>query len=262
MKKQVRVVVVMLIVVVLTLGLPNFDVRAGMMQDKPGETQISAQFVRGRMLVKFRPDTLALTKGSLLAAAGANDAGEIAGIGVHILELSPGLDESAFVDAFNARSEIEFAELDYRYVLASMPNDPYYANEWHLPRVKAPNAWTSTTGSSSVIIAILDTGVDGNHPDLMQKMLPGWNFYDNHSDTSDVYGHGTAVAGTVAASSNNGTGVAALAWGCKILPVRISRPDGYADTSTIANGLIWAADHGARVANISYAASGSPTVSS
>src|SRR5207244_2289774 len=79
---------------------------------------------------------------------------------------------------------------------------------------------------------------------------------DNNSDTHDVYGHGTAVAGTAAACSNNGVGVASIAWGCKIMPIRISDPQGYATDSTIASALTWAADHGARVANISFGSIG------
>jgi subtilisin family serine protease len=103
--------------------------------------------------------------------------------------------------------------------------------------------------------------VDSTHPDLTSKIVPGWNFANNNSDTSDVYGHGTAVAGAAAASSNNGTGVASVAWGCLILPVRVSDTQGNAPASLIANGLRWAADNGARVANISYNVSGNATVS-
>ena len=69
-------------------------------------------------------------------------------------------------------------------------------------------------------IAILDSGVDGTHPDLASQMVPGWNFYDGNADTSDVNGHGTAVAGAAAASSNNGLGVAAVAGRASIMPVR------------------------------------------
>jgi len=86
--------------------------------------------------------------------------------------------------------------------------------------------------------------------------------YNNNSDTTDVVGHGTGVAGVAAASSNNGIGIASVAWGCRIMPIRISDLSGYASYSAMASGLTWAADHGARVANISYNVSGSSTVSS
>jgi thermitase len=158
---------------------------------------------------------------------------------------------------------VEFAELD-RIVPPEgvTPNDPLYASQWHLRKIAAPDAWTLTTGSGSVTIAILDTGVDGTHPDLAGKMVPGWDIYDNSPDASDVYGHGTMVAGTAAAFTNNATGVASVAWNCLIMPVRISDVNGSASYSDIARGLVWAADHGARVANISYMVTTSSTVTS
>ena len=113
-----------------------------------------------------------------------------------------------------------------------------------------------------IVVAVLDTGVDASHTDLQGQLVPGWNMYDNNSNTADVYGHGTQVAGVIAAKSNNGMGVTSIAWNAKVMPVRISGLDGWASTSTIASGLNWAADHGARVANISYAVSGSSTVKS
>ena len=100
------------------------------------------------------------------------------------------------------------------------------------------------------------------HPDLASKMVPGRNIYNNNSDTSDIGGHGTAVAGTAAASSNNADGVASVAWGCKIMPIRVTDLSGYATFSAMASGLQWAADHGARVANLSFNASDSSTVKS
>ena len=91
-------------------------------------------------------------------------------------------------------------------------------------------------------------------------MVPGWNSYDNNSNSNDVAGHGTAVAGTAAAAGNNAAGVASVAWGCKVMPIRVSDTSGNATYSSIASGLNWAASHGARVANISYIVTGSSTV--
>ncbi|HSR67046.1 MAG TPA: S8 family serine peptidase, partial [Acidobacteriota bacterium] len=133
-------------------------------------------------------------------------------------------------------------------------NDPMFDDAWHLPRIRALEAWDLSLGQG-VTVAILDTGVDPDHPDLAAQLVPGWNLYDRNADTSDVYGHGTRVAGVVAALSNNGMGVTSIAWDASIMPIRISRPDGLAYVSTIAQGVTWAADHGARVANISYSVS-------
>ena len=108
------------------------------------------------------------------------------------------------------------------------------------------------TGSPAVIIAVLDTGIDLNHPDLVANLVPGWNVFDGNTNTNDVLGHGTRTAGTTAAVGNNSLGIRSIAWSSAIMPIRISDPAGFASYTTIANGLIWAADHGARVANISY----------
>src|ERR1051326_6885063 len=209
--------------------------------------QSADQFVPGRVLVKFHDDILPAHARNIIAALGARDAGEIPNIGFHILDLPFQASEKAFVERFQAQAEVEFAELDHLQLLAGMPNDPYYGSEWHLTKINAPTAWNSTTGGNSVIIAILDTGVDGTHPDLGSKLVPGWNFYDNNADTSDVNGHGTAVAGTVAAATNNGVGVAAVAWNCQLMPVQVASAEGWTSDSALATGVTWAADHGARV---------------
>jgi subtilisin family serine protease len=226
-------------------------------------TELPEQFVPGRVLVKFHDNILPAHARNIIAALGARDASEIPNIGVHILDLPYQANEKAFVSAFQARSEVEFAELDRILAPAEIiPNDPFYStgDEWHLLKIGAPTAWSMSTGNSDVTIAILDTGVDGTHLDLASKMIPGWNVYDNNSNTSDVYGHGTQVAGVAAASSNNGQGVASIAWGCRIMPIRISAANGGASYSAMASGLNWAADHGANVANISYIASDSAAV--
>src|SRR5215813_9168202 len=110
------------------------------------------------------------------------------------------------------------------------------------------------------VIAILDSGIDPTHPDLAAKLLPGFNLLSNNTSTGDWSGHGTLVAGAAAAISDNGVGVAGVAGQNNILPVVIADSTGYALFSTIASGITWAADHGAKVANLSYAAAGSSTV--
>lgn len=233
---------------------PSFNSRKAQAENQSVNRRDSInQFVPGRVLVKFHDNILPAHARNIIAALGARDADEIPNIGVHILDLPYEANETAFVQAFQARSEVEYAELDRVVEPADVtPNDPWYIDEWHLTKISAPTAWSTTTGSSSVIIAILDSGVDGTHPDLAPKMVPGWDVYNNNSDTSDTGGHGTTVAGTAAAAGNNGIGVASVAWGCKIMPVRIVDSSGYTSYSLLANGLTWAADHGARVANISF----------
>ena len=131
--------------------------------------------------------------------------------------------------------------------------DPVVGTSHWLSRDYLPElaAWDATRGAG-VTIAILDTGVDGTHPDLVAQMVPGWNFYANNSNTSDTHGHGTWVSGTVGGTSNNGIGVAAIAGNAKIMPIVVADSTMTAYASTISQGLSYAIDHGARVANISY----------
>jgi thermitase len=232
-------------------------------QDEAGTASRSSEFVPGRVLVKLRPEVSRIAARRFMSKQEAVDIEEIGDTGIHVMQLPAGRDEEAFIKIIKSRPEVEFAELDYLVPPAEMtPNDPGYVSQWHLPMISSPAAWSATSGSSSVVIAILDTGVDATHPDLAPKMVPGWNFWDNNADTSDVFGHGTAVAGTAAAASNNGLGVASVAWGCQVMPIRISSTNGSASISAIANGLTWAADRGARVANISYKVTGYAAVRS
>ena len=180
---------------------------------------------------------------------------------LHIVDVPNKGSEKAIAKLLSRHPQLKFAEVDERVSPHFAANDPYLGSQWHLSKVGAPAAWDTSQGAG-ITIAILDTGVDGTHPDLAGRMVAGWNFFDNNSNTADVYGHGTAVAGTAAAATDNGLGVASLAGQAKIMPVRISGPDGYAYWSTIAQGLTYAADRGARVANISFGVAGSASVQS
>ncbi len=164
----------------------------------------------------------------------------------------PGHASEVAVQALLAHNpHLKFAELDRRVEPGFAANDPYLGSQWHLSKINASAAWDVARGQG-VTIAILDTGVAASHPDLAANLVPGWNVYGNNTDTSDPHGHGTAVAGVAAAVFNNGMGVASVAGAAKIMPVRIADANAYAYWSTVAQGLTWAADNGARVANISY----------
>jgi subtilisin family serine protease len=263
-----RLIIASCVATLLTLAVTGGVTFTGARAEKTNKYQpfgAPGDFVRGRVLVKFRDDIGTDHARQIIAALGARDADEIPHIGVHILDLPYQASEAIFLSAFKARGEVEFAELDRLLPLAQMsPNDPFYLdpNAWALQKISAPDAWTMNTGSPGIIIAILDTGIESTHPDLSANMVPGWNIVNNNADTTDVQGHGTMVAGTAAASTNNSVGVAAVAWNCRIMPVRIADSSGYATVSDVADGLTWAANHGARVANISFNANGYSTISS
>lgn len=223
----------------------------------------SAQgYVSHRVLVGLSQGTDIERGAALVSSVGGRIDRQIKGIAVEVVSLPSTANETAILAVLKGKPGVKFAELDRLVAPAQIvPNDPLYGSEWHLPKISCPNAWTLTTGSPSVIVAMIDTGVNATHPDLMANLIPGWNVYDNNGDTSDHFGHGTTTAGTVAASGNNGIGVASVAWNCRIMPVRIcSSTSTYASYSVIASGFTWAANHGATVANCSYDCGSSYTV--
>jgi subtilisin family serine protease len=133
---------------------------------------------------------------------------------------------------------------------AVVPSDPL-ATSWTYAAANLPAAWDVTTGSDAVAVAIVDSGVDATHPDLAGAVDPGYDFVDRDSDTADLLGHGTAVAGIAAARANNGLGAAGACWGCRILPVRVLGVEGFARLMTMALAIDYAVEHGAAVVNLS-----------
>jgi thermitase len=212
-------------------------------------------FAPNRILIEPRAGLSTAGLSNILSPHGgrAHKAGQS---NLYIVELPSGASPRSVVAQLSAHPQIKHAELDRRVKSSFSPTDPYFGSEWHLPKVGAPNAWDTSQGAG-VTIAILDSGVDATHPDLSPNMVPGYNFYSNNTDTTDACGHGTAVAGVAAAATNNGTGVAGVAGQSRIMPIRVAYFDStqngcYAYYSTVINGLTYAADHGARVANVSY----------
>ncbi|MCW5601955.1 S8 family serine peptidase [Nitrosomonas sp.] len=207
-------------------------------------------FARGRILISPRAGLPASALANILKEYDGK-ARKIGQSNLYIVDL-PEYTEEGVMARLTHHPHLKLVELDHYTQPASVPNDPMYGDQWHLPKISAPPAWNLSQGTG-VIIAILDSGANSQHQDLADQLVPGWNIWDNNSDTTDLTGHGTRVAGAAAASSNNGMGIAGVAGNSKIMPVRITEPTvGGAYESTITQGLIYAADHGARVANVSF----------
>ncbi len=150
------------------------------------------------------------------------------------------------------------------------PNDPLYSQQWGIPATQVDQVWDSTTGDTSQIIGILDTGVDWKHPDLAANIwanpnprttpdadgvvndIRGWDYINNDNDPMDDNSHGTHVSGIAAAVGNNGIGIAGVDWHAKIMPIKVFQSDGRGDAATITKGIIYAATHGATVINMSF----------
>jgi thermitase len=194
-------------------------------------------------------------------------------------------EEQAAIARLRADPRVAFAELDYAVHATDgdIPDDPGYDRQWALRAIGAPAAWSVVTGTADVIIAVVDSGITLNHPDLAAKIwtnpgeLPangrdddgngkvddvqGWHFY--HFRTSagyvpaedalvmDDFGHGTHVAGTAAAATNNGLGIAGVSWGARLMAVKVLDAYGTGWYSDVAAGIIYAADNGAKIINLS-----------
>ncbi|OQX86927.1 hypothetical protein B6D60_05090, partial [candidate division KSB1 bacterium 4484_87] len=193
-------------------------------------------------------------------------------------------------------SLIEFAEVNRTFLLHDAPNDPRYSEQWYLQKIQIENAWQITTGDSSVIVGVIDTGVDYLHEDLRNNLwlntgedingngavdssdfngidddgngfvddIRGWDFTDAphfpdggdylipDNDPADEHGHGTSVAGIIAATANNKKGIAGIAPSCRIMGLRAGTAQGYLEEDDVAAAIIYAIDNGARIINMSF----------
>jgi len=157
-----------------------------------------------------------------------------------------------------ARPDVLYVERDGQMTGMFTPNDPGYSSNQYAPQhMNMPTAWDYTTGSGNVIIAVVDSGVSPDHPEFSGRILPGYDFVNDDNDPSDDQGHGTHVAGIAAASINNGIGLAGICGACKILPVKVLNQYNVGNWSDIAAGITYAADHGAKVINLSLGGTGS-----
>jgi len=228
-----------------------------------------------------------------LAAAGMSGGGDkIDEPGLYKLTYKNRDDIYSVVDELKKDPDVDYAEPNYIYQTAFVPNDPSYELEWGFSAIGAPAAWDISKGDPNVVIAVIDTGVDYRHPDLTDniwhnpKEIPnngydddgngyvddviGWDFvtvpsdwvapgedaWPPDNDPMDFLGHGTHVSGIAAGKPNNGIGIAGAAWNCKIMPLRAGYMyvdgNGYLELEDIAEALYYAADNGANVINMSF----------
>ncbi|MGF2615761.1 peptidase S8 [Rossellomorea vietnamensis] len=208
-------------------------------------------YAKGEVIVKFKDSVSKSKEGSELKKLGASEVTDSDAVKSDYKVLKVGNVE-AVVKALSKNPNVEYAEPNYNFASTWTPNDTYYQGYQYGPQNTYTNlAWDVTRGSSSQEIAILDSGVDYNHPDLASKTIRGYDFVDNDYYPMDLNGHGTHVAGTAAAITNNSRGVAGMAPNTKILAVRVLDANGSGSLNDIADGIRYAADQGAEVINLS-----------
>jgi thermitase len=211
------------------------------------------------------------------------EAGDVAGyqreIHAYRLKLKAGLSVEEAVARLSKHAEVAYAEPNHILEAYATPNDTYYASSQYAPQITAANqAWGLWQPKAQIVVAIVDTGIQNTHPDLTNKILRdasgvvGYDaFLGARSQAADDHGHGTHCAGITAAQVNNGTGIAGIAgWtgaagasdvSTKLMPVKVLDSAGSGTDATVANGVIWAANNGAKVISLSLGGGGSTTLS-
>jgi Subtilase family/Bacterial Ig domain len=208
-----------------------------------------ASLVPGRLVLRGRGGLGADALQRALSAVGARRIDVVSGVEGTVIEA----DEAtiAGIEQTLRRSGMfSSVEREHLVHVAEAPNDTYYLAQWGLPRAGVPAAWGLSTGAG-ITVGIVDTGVDATHPDLQGQLLPGYDFLNDDPDPKDDNGHGTRMSGIVGALCNNAEGVCGIAPAAKVLPVKVLDAQGYGPYSAVANGIIYAVDHGARVINLS-----------
>ncbi|HVM12368.1 MAG TPA: S8 family peptidase, partial [Actinomycetota bacterium] len=223
------------------------------------------EHVPGEVLVRFEPGVSSAERAALRARVAAREATPLDGLPkVELLRLPPGRSVADAVAALEARPEVRYAQPNFVYRLEqTIPNDTHFQYLWGLHNIgqsggvadadiDAPEAWSAATGSSDVMVAVIDTGVDPTHLDLQGNLAPGGkDWVANDMDPADEHGHGTHVAGTIGARGDNGRGVTGVSWRVSILPLRVLNAQGRGFSAHIASAIAYAAEQGADVINLS-----------
>jgi subtilisin family serine protease len=188
---------------------------------------------------------------------------KIALINVEHVRLPQSVSVKDAIIQYMSDPSVEYAEPNYLLYPFITPNDTFFfPQQWGLYNtgqfasgkagadIRAPWAW-DVIKSSNVIVAVADTGIDQNHIDLLNNVIPGFNAIDDNTDTSDDIGHGTHVAGIIGALGNNSLGTSGIMWDARLMPIKVCAADG-CPISAIASGISFAVSHGAKVINASY----------
>lgn len=210
-----------------------------------------------QILVQYKPNANLAALRDKFAEVSADEAGEIKSFRVKVLKV-PQSQRDLIIAALRNHPQVQIAEADQIWQAdVTTPNDPEYAQQWAWPKIGMNQVWDKARGDGSVTVAVLDSGMTTNHPDLAGISVPGHDYVNNDNNPAADHNHGTMVAGTIAALTNNGLGVAGGCWNCKIMPVKVLNDKGSGPTSNIMKGIEFAANNGAKIINLSLGGSGS-----
>jgi len=225
-----------------------------------GASTIPPAYVPNQLIVQMASGSTDADIKAAMTALGASVNRPIALPNTYLVDLNPTRGEGVEAAATRARSikGVVRVSPNYQRFRHAIPNDPLWSRLWGMRMINAPAAWDTQKGSSSVVVAVLDDGISLTHPEFQGRLVQGRDTGNgdddpSHSAVDPNAGHGTHVAGIIAAQGNNSVGVVGVCWnGVKIMPVKIFNDNGYASTASIIDGLDWAMNHGAQVVNMSY----------
>jgi thermitase len=256
-------------------------------------------YARDELIIRFRPEIasdptrlrdVANRAHTLTGAVLKKDFGKNGQRGLQIVRVPASLSIEQAAGLYRNNPLVLYAEPNYKVSIATIPGDPSFSQQWALQNtgqsggtvdadIDAPEAWDTTHGSTDVIIAVIDTGVDYTHPDLAANIwtntgeiagnaidddrngyvddVYGWNFYNNTPYSMDDHGHGTHCAGIIGAAGNNGKGITGVNWRVKIMPLKFMNSAGSGYVSDAAEAIWYAKQNGADIASNSYGGTGS-----
>jgi len=228
------------------------------------------RFAPGQVLIRFRPSATAQFVDATLAKYEIKKIKRISQLNLYQVAIPASVSVEEMAYALSRNPDVLSAGPNYIARIAVTPNDPLFRYQYALSNtgqdigapgspsgkskadIKATAGWEETKGAADTVIAIIDSGVDFDHPDLKNKIVSrGHDFVNDDEEATDDNGHGTFVAGVAAADTNNDEGIAGVAWNCRILPVKVVDAEGYAGYDDLIDGILWAADNGADIINLS-----------
>lgn len=252
---------------------------------KPKSISSKSSFVQGEVIVQFKPSLSRNLRRQAAVRMGAQEVQDLDEKGTMRLKLPEGQSTEESILELSKNTDLAFVQPNYIYHASAVPNDPLYGQLWALKNTaqtisasSGPNvpsatnnpgtsgkdmslesAWDVTTDCSSVVIAVIDSGINYNHADLTSNLWNGgatypnhgWNFVDNNNNPMDLNGHGTHVAGTIGARGNNGTGITGVCWSASLMAIKVLNTLGSGTTAGIVQGINFAVTNGAKILNMS-----------
>jgi large repetitive protein len=272
-----------LVVAGLLLGTAG-EAAAELQQPSAPASSAAPRYAPGELVVRYRPGTSRADRAALRTGLDASVESKSVLKGLQVLDLPEGTTVRNAVEAARSLPQVLYAEPNYSYQVTASPNDPMFRDMWSLglqndqginSGIDTPRAWNLTTGSPSVTVAVVDTGVETSHPDLAENIWSnpgeiagngrdddangrvddavGWDWVQDDNSPGDEMGHGTHVAGVIGARGNNGLGVTGVAWDVRLMPLRVLDASGSGWTSDVADAFAYAGEMGVDVVNASLA---------